>query len=116
MPELYPETINSDVQRQGYRHRPGNNVLKSSFLSGPPQSRRRTTKRIDSHEITLIFTREELDIFELWYSETLKDGSLSFYFPNPKTKIEGTFKFDGQYEDSHIGGLYWSVKFRLIEL
>lgn len=116
MAELYPSNINSDVQGPNYKFIPGNNKIKSKFLSGPPQTRRRTTKRVDNHDITLRFVGDELAVFELWYKDTLKDGSSTFMFPHPRTKIDTEFKFSGEYEVANIGGDIWHVRFRLLEV
>lgn len=113
MAELYP-AINKTFEKSGFSFKPGENVLRTQSDHGPPQTRRTTTKRIDSFKGVLRFSETELDTFETWYSSTLKDGSLSFTFTHPIKGTEIECKFSGPYEYRAIGFETYEVNLELI--
>lgn len=109
MAELFPAELEGVFDSQSFRKVLGDNILKSKFLTGPPQTRRRSTKRIDNYTGNFRMSRDQLDVFELWYSSTMRDGSLSFILNDPIKLTPKNFKFSGPPAISHIGGIWWSV-------
>ncbi len=116
MAEIIPVELDFIFDSKSYKKTPGNNVLETKFLSGPPQTRRRTTKRVDEHSGSFKVTTDQAYVFEEWYSSTLKDGSLSFSMNDPIYKTQKEFKFNGVYNLSHFGGDYWILNINLKEI
>lgn len=113
MPELYPSNIPQKFQERGFEYTVGNNLIRSEFSSGPSQTRRKSTKRIDTMKGVIRFTKDELQVFETWYNSTIKDGSLSFYITNPMNQQTIEVKFKNQYKYVPIGFDTYDVNFEL---
>ena len=61
-------------------------------------------------------SQAEFETFETWYSSTVKDGSLSFYFYHPIKQAEVEVKSSGPYGFSIIGHETYEIKLGLIIL
>lgn len=109
MVQSFPDQLDGIFDSRSFKKVYGNNLLKSKFLTGPAQTRRRNSRRIDTYSGNFSLTSDQLDVFELWYSSTLRDGSLSFYLNDPITREIKIYKFAAEPNVVHVGGSNWSV-------
>lgn len=93
MPADWPLTVNQDYIFGTYREVPESNVVAFRAEVGPPKLRRRTTARTSLIQWQARMSAEEVETFDDWYRNIIKDGSLSFYRRHPRTgeTVEFTF-------------------------
>lgn len=96
----WPTTLPQDALRQGYSESPPAGLIRSQPDIGPAKVRRRTTAAVRPVSVTASMTAAQVAIFETFFVTTLKHGSLSFDWINPRTKAATTFRFTEapQYE------------------
>ena len=115
MAELYPSTLQDNFNRGTFKRIPGENKIYSNTDSGPFKVRRRSTLRRDS--ITgniLLRDTTEYSTFLDWYTATLKDGSLSFYFDDPALGTQLVVQFlEGGMSISDVGFQTYAIQMQL---
>ncbi len=75
-----------DEQAQG-------NALSFKPEVGPQKIRRNYSSQLWVSRVAFHFTNYETTVFEFFYSTTLRDGALAFFWPHPITKIMYTWYF-----------------------
>lgn len=115
MAELYPSTLQDNFNRGTFQRTPGENKVYSNTDAGPFKVRRRSTLRRDSISGNILLkNNSEYTTFINWYTATLKDGSLSFYFDDPVlgNQLEVQFKANGM-SISDVGFQSYAVQMSL---
>lgn len=115
MPQLYPSSLQDNFNRGTFRRTPGNNSIYTKMDTGPQKVRRRTTLRVDSISGNILLKdNTEYNDFINWYTSTLQDGTLSFYFDDPVTgnQLEVQFLENGM-DISDVGFQTYAVKMSL---
>ena len=56
--------------------------------------RRRYTKQIDVYDVSMDISREDYPDFEYFYNTTLNGGVNTFYYNDPLTGNQETYRFD----------------------
>jgi hypothetical protein len=100
----WPATLQQKVNEGGFRKSFGSTKITSNNDVGPAKVRRRFTKRIDNHNITMNLSRDQYDTFNNFYDTTLNGGVESFTFIDPITDTEQTYRFVGDPAITPIGG------------
>jgi|WetSurMetagenome_2_1015567.scaffolds.fasta_scaffold07158_4 hypothetical protein len=83
MSVIWPSTINSNILDENYLPYQGGNVVIVENENGPSQVRCKYTAVSTFHPIVLKFTLAEYVLFKAFVKDTLRYGTLSFYFPLP---------------------------------
>ena len=111
--ETWPASLPQELLQRGYSQREGDNVLRSQTDVGPPKRRRRFTAAIGKLSGQLMLNHADLATLLNFYKNDLKDGSLSFLFPDPLRPSSGqrmndmiTVSFAGVPSRSSIGALF----------
>lgn len=115
MPEAYPSTLQDNFTRGTFKRAPGNNKVYSQTDTGPFKVRRRTTLRRDSISGNILLKdNTEYSTFMDWFTSTLQDGTLQFYFNDPVLGNQMTVQFEeGGMGISDIGFQAYSVQMSL---
>lgn len=74
-------------------------VIRDTMRSGKEKKRFSSSTLPDTLPVVMVFTREELVIFESWFKQNLRGGMLNFAFPT----IAGT----GTSEYEIVAGFEW---------
>lgn len=115
MPQLYPTTLQDNFNRGTFRRVPGENKIYTQTETGPFKVRRRTTLRRDKISGNILLRDlTEYNTFIDWYTSTLKDGSLTFYFNDPATQSQLTVQFtQNGMQISDVGFQTYAVQMQL---
>ena len=115
MAEIYPSTLQDNFNRGTFRRTPGKNAVYAKMDSGPQKIRRRSTLRVDSISGNILLKDiSEYITFQNWYTSTLKDGTLTFYFNDPITQAQLEVQFiEGGMDIADVGFETYSVKMSL---
>jgi hypothetical protein len=105
MAELYPATLQDNFNRGSFNRTPGVNRIFSENETGPFKVRRRSTLRRDSISGSILLRDlTEYSTFIDFYTSTLQDGTLSFFFNDPALGNQLTVQFrEGGMRISDIG-------------
>lgn len=115
MPELYPASLQNNFNRGTFRRVPGENKIYTKTDAGPFKVRRRSTLRKDTISGNILLRNlSEYNTFVDWYTSTLKDGVLSFYFNDPATQAQLTVQFTEKgMSISDVGFQTYAVQMQL---
>ena len=115
MPQAYPVTLQDNFTRGTFNRVPGNNKVYSKTDTGPFKVRRRSTLRRDSISGGILLKdTAEYQTFMDWFSSTLQDGVLSFFFDDPALGTQMIVQFqEGCMQITDIGFQTYSVKMSL---
>lgn len=89
----WPSTLPDFVLRQGYSEKLPNVLIRSQTDTGPAKVRRRHTTGVREFNIVLSLTPDEADDFDEFFITTLKHGSLTFTWVNPRTQVSSELRF-----------------------
>jgi hypothetical protein len=108
-PVAWPGTLPQTVDADSYGMKLGNTLLRSDMDVGPAKVRRRFTKSIDSATTTMTMTMAQWAILEAFFDIDLDGGANTFYFNDPLTQVQKTFRFVEPPDVKPMGGLYVKV-------
>lgn len=105
MPNAWPSTLPQFVALDGYDEAMPHPVKRTRMGSGPAKQRREFT----AAETTIKFATDTMSaaqaaIFETFYFETLKHGSLEWDWVHPRTQATKTYRFTGAPKPVPLGG------------
>ena len=115
MPESYPISLQDNFNRGSFQRTLGSNKVYSEMDTGPSKVRRRSTIRKDliSGSILLKDNSEYSDFID-FYTSTLQDWALSFYFDDPALGNQMVVRFtEGSPLISDVGFQVYSVTMNL---
>jgi len=109
----WPSTLPQAPLARSFREQPGRNVVTTEMEVGPPKRRPRSTATVKRFSMTFLMTGDEVDIFETFYQDTAKQGTIPFDFTHPRTQqtIELSIADDPIYRT--VDGLNYQVTVRL---
>lgn len=87
----YPTTLPN--QLLGLRDKREDNVVRTQMEAGPAITRRRYTASVRTLSVPVVFTGAQRAIFEDFFEDDLKSGSLSFEWNDPLTDETAIFRF-----------------------
>lgn len=79
---------------RGKQRSPLPNVISFGTEVGPGKVRRRSTARVMRMSFNFVITRAQVSVFEDWFQGELKDGSLTYHWPDPVTAADAEWLFD----------------------
>lgn len=80
------------------------NVIRTEMGVGPAKVRRRFTAAVVTFQIPMELDGNQLDTFEAWFDQTLKDGTVPFDWEDPRTDQAVAFRFRGPVTWTMISG------------
>jgi len=102
----WPTALYGKILKGSYRETPPKNTIRTSMDTGPPKVRRRSTTNNSKFDLEHFFTSAEVIVFDEFFQNTLKSGSLSFNYRHPKTQTIGEFQFSDAPEYSEMNQGY----------
>lgn len=93
MPALWPTTLPAFVLEDGYSETLNDQSVESQTDTGNPKIRRRTTKLIQTFDVTIQMTTSQRADFLTFWNTTLAGGTLTFDWVHPLTRAATTFRF-----------------------
>ena len=95
----------------------GDALQRSEMRSGPVKIRRITTARPDIYDLVHpSFTLAQVEVLDIFYTDTLASGALAFDMQNPQTGNTEIFRFLVPPSWQAGGGKVWAVNFNLERL
>jgi hypothetical protein len=117
-PTTWPTGLPQCPSLDGFDEEAQNNIVRFSPDVGPIKVRRNKSARNWLCNVTYRFSNAQLLIFKDFYENTLDDGTLSFAWPHPITKIMYSWMFvaNEQPQVTRMTPNTSQVQFRLVRL
>lgn len=112
-PSTLPQTFSGS---NTYQETPQNVVLRSTMDLGITKVRRRQTRSESKVSGVLILNELQTSQFSIFFSETLKGGSIPFSGHLTREGVTQNYIFAEEPSISHVGGNYYEVSMTLIIL
>jgi len=109
----WPGTLPTKPLMRGYQESHDDPKLRSPMDAGPAKVRRRFTATVFKFNAGFILTDTELTIFEDFYADDLKHGSLSFTWVHPRTGAAITSRIKGVYAYTTLSDDAYEVRFEV---
>jgi len=90
---VWPADLPQEVLFDGYDEQLPNVMLRTTMDAGPAKVRRRFTAAIRTISFNIEMTRAQVVLFETFFNDTLKGGSLAFDWVHPRTQAACTYRF-----------------------
>lgn len=100
----WPATLENKVNSGSFTFQIGETVIRTQMDVGPNKTRRRSTKSIDTYQVSLLVKdfNEFTDLYD-FYDVDLNGGTLAFDFLDPLTNTTREFKFSSPPSFSSLG-------------
>ena len=79
----WPTGIPDTFESSGFAYDSDSGVIRSDMDSGPAKVRRRFTSTPKNMKGTIIMTRAQFQLWEIWFEDVIYHGSLSFTMTDP---------------------------------
>lgn len=89
----WPVTLPQSPLVAGYQEQPENTMLRTDMETGAAKQRRRFTAAPRNIAMSIMLTDAQMDIFEDFFFNDIKGGSISFEWVHPRTGDPATFRF-----------------------
>lgn len=84
------------LMRDGYKHQRESALLRSEMESGPPKQTKIKHRVMVTRTCTIYLkSKTDFESFELWYSSTIKEGTLWFNYLDPVSDSTKLARFVG---------------------
>jgi|SRR5690554_4928695 len=101
----WPAQLPQSPLVDGYRDVPQDSVIRVN-MTGLAKQRNRYTAVLRDVQESYLMEKGEFGIFEDFYTNTLKNGSLEFLKVNPKSQQQRVYRFSGVYSEEFNGVQY----------
>ena len=118
----WPTTLPQHTLQDSFQYNPTSGVIRTDMEAGYPKIRRRFTATVTSYDITMVMTTAQVVIFETFFRDSLKYGTVRVNFPNPLDPNLTLAEFRWVSEGSPYqimpreSTIDWTVSFRLERL
>jgi len=116
MAELFPVALQDKFNETAFSYLIGETSVNSQVAVGIPKRRQRYTQSVDSLSGTVNLDLDDWNILETFYKTTLSGGSKTFNYNHPFTQVLTEYRFIQSPTLSPLGGRYFRVTFRWIEI
>ena len=89
-------------------------LITTTFETGPPKARRRSTSTKRPFNVSLTMTSAQLDTLRTFFVTTLDHGANEFQWVIPNTSTDAVFRFLNPPIARGMGGDYWAVSFEML--
>lgn len=107
--DTWPVSLQQKLNTSGFEYQVGDTLVRSEMDVGPAKVRSRFTDAVDVYSCSVLLTYAEVQTFNTFYKTTLGNGSLPFYFDDPFTATQATFRFAGSPRIRPLGGLTYEL-------
>ena len=94
--DVWPVGLPQIPLREGYSEEEPDVIKRTEMDEGPAKQRPRFTDGIRPFLVQVEVDVEQVTIFETFYSDTLRDGTIPFTWKHPRTQVNTDFRFVGQ--------------------
>jgi len=98
MTAAWPATLPQSFLTDGFGEESANNTIESDVSIGPKKVRRRSTSGVRKMSGALMMTTAQYATFRTFVSVTIKDGALTFTFPDPNEGADLLVRLAGSYK------------------
>ncbi len=91
--DVWPVGLPQIPLRDGYKEHEPNLIKRSPMDAGPAKQRPRFTQGIRPFILQVEMDTEQVAIFETFYADTLRDGTIPFTWKHPRTQVNTDFRF-----------------------
>lgn len=117
----FPAGINKRILRDGTSWQNSVKFIEDETMSGKRKRRLSATQEKKSFSVKMRFTENEYQIFDQWFTDTLKSGLYSFYFPQIDRSVDKPYRIyrftkDGSPQYSNPGGKLFDVSMKWEEM
>ena len=113
----WPPALPQEVLRPGYREQIKATAITQTMESGRKKRRRRFTNAPEPADLPVELDSAQVDIFKVFFNDTLKGGVLAFDWINPRNQGVVTYAFRDPSEPPEVlpepGGKLWRTLLRL---
>jgi uncharacterized protein YwlG (UPF0340 family) len=113
---VFPASLPQIMERDGFSRGYGDGRLRSPTDAGGGKSRRRFSYMPEPVKGSIVMTGAQLAIFRAFIDETLKGGTLPFYFPAQGELGQWIVKIGQAMPSEAPMGLNWRVDLDLVRL
>lgn len=110
---VWPGSLPEYVLQSGYGEEKQDQALRQPMEGGASKTRRRFTARFDLIDIRLMMTNEQVTLFETFYEDTLKGGTLNFDWVHPRKRIAKAMQIVGKVKIAPADGDNFTVSFKV---
>lgn len=93
--DVWPATLPQYVLQDGYAEPEPDVIRRTEMDEGPAKQRPRCTVGIRPFLMQIEVDLDQVAIFQTFYEDTLKDGTLPFSWKHPRTQVNTNFRFVG---------------------
>lgn len=106
---VWPPGLPQDVLVEGYDEQMPNVVIRTQMDAGPPKVRRRYTAGIRTLSFSIDLSRDQAGLFDAFFNDTLKGGSLAFKWVHPRTRAVCRLRFTQPPSLRPVSGRLWTA-------
>ena len=107
--ENWPSELQQLLSASNFTYVPGVTTIRSEMDIGPAKVRSRFTDAVDTYKASIFIDIDDIDTLQTFYKTLLNNGTDPFYFDDPFTGDQGTFRFVEPPSIQAIGGRMFEV-------
>lgn len=112
--DVWPVGLPQLVLRDGYAETEPDVIRRTEMDEGPAKQRPRFTVGIRPFLVQIEVDVDQVAIFQTFYEDTLKDGTIPFSWKHPRTQVNTDFRFIGQPQKMRVqGARNWRITMAL---
>lgn len=112
--DVWPVGLPQLVLRDGYAETEPDVIRRTEMDEGPAKQRPRFTVGIRPFLVQVELDVDQVAIFQTFYEDTLKDGTIPFSWKHPRTQVNTDFRFIGQPQKMRVqGARNWRITMAL---
>lgn len=112
--DVWPVSLPQLVLRDGYAETEPDVIRRTEMDEGPAKQRPRFTVGIRPFLVQVELDVDQVVIFQTFYEDTLKDGTIPFSWKHPRTQVNTDFRFVGQPQKMRVqGARNWRITMAL---
>ena len=115
MSSIWPIQLPQSPLIRGYNKTKLDSRLITNVDAGPPKVRNRFTAVPANIRLNLVIDKEQMQVLENFYYDTLENGTELFDWVDPRTLDLKTYRFLAPYSETPISGDLYDVVLELEE-
>lgn len=105
----WPSALPTGFLKDGFTLSPQDSRLRSPMDAGRPKQRRRFTAKTENFTGPLLMDPDQVTAFVEFYDDVLQDGTLTFRWVHPRTRLPVDMQFVGPYSLTSFDGRNYFV-------
>lgn len=112
--DVWPVGLPQIPLQDGYAETEPDVIRRTEMDEGPAKQRPRFTVGIRPFLVQVELDVDQVVIFQTFYDDTLKDGTIPFSWKHPRTQVNTDFRFVGQPQKMRVqGARNWRITMAL---